>query len=232
MADWHFAPTQKARQNLESEGINKDIFVVGNTVIDALFLALSIIDRKGEEEYYRYFRNLNIDLSKKIILVTSHRRESFGEPIKNICIAIKEIAQAFSDIEIIYPVHFNPNIRNIVREILQYQDRIHLIEPLDYSYMIWLMKMSYIILTDSGGIQEEAPSLNKPVLIMREVTERTEGIENGVSMLVGTKKEDIVKATSMLINDNQKYNLMINKPNPYGDGMASSKIVNYLLETS
>ena len=226
LADFHFAPTQRAKENLLKEGITENIWVVGNTVIDALFLGLDIIKSEGEDKYYRYFDFL--DFSKKIILVTGHRRESFGKPFRNICFALKEIADSFEDIEIVYPVHLNPNVRKPVYEILQGRPRIHLIEPLDYPYLIWLMSKSYLILTDSGGIQEEAPSLGKPVLVMREVTERIEGVEAGTAKLVGTNKEKIVSEVSNLIRLKEEYTKMARAVNPYGDGTTSKKILKIL----
>jgi UDP-N-acetylglucosamine 2-epimerase (non-hydrolysing) len=223
LSDFHFAPTSKAKDNLKGEGIVENIWVVGNTVIDALFLGLKIVKEHGEQKYKKFFNF--IDFSKKIILVTGHRRESFGEPFRNICYAIKEIVHNFNDIEIVYPVHFNPNVRKPVMEILNNHPRIHLIDPLTYPYLIWLMKNSYIILTDSGGIQEEAPSLGKPVLVMREVTERVEGIKAGTAKLVGTYKEKIIEESLKLLRDNNKYKEMVKTINPYGNGTASRQIV-------
>jgi len=222
LADYHFAPTEKAKENLYKEGIRENIWVVGNTVIDALFLGLEMIKEQGEESYYNYFHF--VDFSKKIILVTGHRRESFGEPFRNICFALKEIADFFEDVEIVYPVHLNPNVRKPVFEILKNHPRIHLIEPLEYSYLIWLMSKSYLVLTDSGGIQEEAPSLGKPVLVMREVTERIEGIKAGTAKLVGTNRNKIVYETARLIENVDEYNKMSNAVNPYGDGKSSIRI--------
>jgi len=158
VADYHFAPTERAKENLYRENIKKNVYVVGNTVIDALFLGLNIIKKEGEEKFYKYFDF--IDFSKKIILVTGHRRENFGKPFENICYALKEIAKR-EDVEIVYPVHLNPNVKKPVNEILNGVRNIHLIEPLEYPYLIWLMSKSYLVLTDSGGIQEEAPSLGK-----------------------------------------------------------------------
>jgi len=223
LADYHFAPTKRAKENLFKENIKENVFVVGNTVIDALFLGLDIIKKEGEEKYYKYFDF--IDFSKKIILVTGHRRESFGKPFENICYALKEIANSFSDVEIVYPVHLNPNVREPVNKILRNQERIHLIEPLEYPYLIWLMSRSYLVLTDSGGIQEEAPSLGKPVLVMREVTERIEGIEAGTAKLVGTNKEKIVKEVKKLLENKGDYDKMSKAVNPYGEGDSSKKII-------
>jgi len=228
LADIHFAPTERAKNNLNEEGIHKNIWVVGNTVIDALLLGLQLIKTENNEEYYNYFKF--IDFSKKIILVTGHRRESFGKPFENICFALKEIANCFKDVEIVYPVHLNPNVRTPVNRILGDHERIHLIDPLDYPKLIWLMYKSYIILTDSGGIQEEAPSLGKPVLVMRDVTERIEGIEAGTAKLVGTSKDKIVEEVSRLITDKEEYNKMAKAGNPYGDGKTSRRIVNIINE--
>jgi len=226
LADYHFAPTERARENLFREGIKRNIWVVGNTGVDALFLSLKIIKERGEEEYFKYFNF--IDFSKKIILVTAHRRESFGEPFRNVCFALREIANNFPDVEIVYPVHLNPNVRKPAYEILQGHSRIHLIEPLEYPYLIWLMSKSYLVLTDSGGIQEEAPSLGKPVLVMREVTERMEAIEAGTAKLVGTNREKIVEEVSLLLEDGDEYKKMSKVVNPYGDGKASERILNII----
>jgi len=161
-------------------------------------------------------------------LVTGHRRESFGEGFENICKALKEIAIQFPEIKIIYPVHLNPNVREPVNRILNGIANIYLIEPLEYPYLIWLMSKSYLVLTDSGGIQEEAPSLGKPVLVMRDVTERIEGIEAGTAKLVGTKKETIFKAVQSLIENQSEYQKMSKAVNPYGDGLASKRIVDII----
>ncbi len=225
LSDYHFAPTQRAKENLFKEGIKDNVYVVGNTVIDALFLGLDIIKEHGEEQYYKHFDF--IDFSKRIILVTGHRRESFGKPFENICYALKEIAER-KDVEIVYPVHLNPNVREPVNRILKGINNIHLIEPLEYPYLIWLMNKSYIVLTDSGGIQEEAPSLGKPVLVMREVTERIEGIEAGTAKLVGTDKEKIVKEATKLLDNEEEYEKMAKAVNPYGDGKASERIENII----
>ncbi len=227
LSDYHFAPTEKAKKNLYNEGIKENIWVVGNTVIDALFLGLEIIRKENEEKYYQFFNFL--DFSKKIILVTGHRRESFGKPFENICYALKEIARR-QDVEIVYPVHLNPNVRKQVNRILKGIENIHLIEPLEYPYLIWLMSNSYLILTDSGGIQEEAPSLGKPVLVMREVTERIEGIETGIAKLVGTNKDKIVNETINLLESKEEYEKMAKAVNPYGDGKASKRILEIISE--
>jgi UDP-N-acetylglucosamine 2-epimerase (non-hydrolysing) len=220
IADYHFAPTKKAQDNLIKESIPaKNIFVVGNTVIDALLMSMDIIKR-DEKDFYDYFKF--IDYSKKIILVTGHRRESFGKPFENICYALKELAR--EHVEIVYPVHLNPNVRGHVYPLLSGIKNIHLIDPLDYPYLIWLMNRSYLILTDSGGIQEEAPTLGKPVLVLRDVTERTEGIKAGTGILVGTNKKKIIDSTRMLLSNTVAYRKMAQRRNPYGDGKASLRI--------
>jgi len=222
LADLHFAPTLRAKENLLRESIPPDkICLVGNTSIDALFLCLGkLSDRKPTE-----FRG--IDFRKKIILVTGHRRESFGRPFENICQALKTIAN-HPGAEIVYPVHLNPNVRRPVLKVLKDISNVHLIEPLDYPSFVWLMQKSYLVLTDSGGVQEEAPSLGKPVLVMRDVTERTEGIEAGTARIVGTERERIVSEALRLLQDCAEYEKMAQAVNPYGDGQASKRIVHIL----
>jgi len=227
IADYHFAPTKKAKQNLVREGIKDNIYVVGNTVIDALQLGLKLIEN-NEEKYKKYFKFLNFN--KKIILVTGHRRESFGEGFKNICNALKEIALKYKDkIEIIYPVHLNPNVQKSVRRVFYKIKNIHLLKPLNYPYLLYLMRNCWLILTDSGGIQEEAPSLGKPVLVMREVTERVEGIKKGTAILVGTDKNRIIKEVEKMLYNQRKYIKMAKVKNPYGDGKTSYQIKNIIL---
>ncbi len=226
LASYHFAPTKKAFNNLKKENITENVWIVGNTVIDALFMGLKIIQENNEDEYKKYFTFA--DFNKKIILVTGHRRESFGKPFENICNAFKKIVSTYNDIEIIYPVHLNPNVREPVYRILKNCKNIHLIEPLSYPYLIWLMNKSYFVLTDSGGIQEEAPSLGKPVLVMRDVTERTEGIKAGNAKLVGTDIDKIFFESKKLIENKRHYIKMSNAINPYGDGKTSQKIVEIL----
>lgn len=229
MADYFFAPTESAANNLKKEGIVKNVWNVGNTVIDALLSGLAIIKNNKMD-----FRNefYSVDFAKKVILVTGHRRESFGRPFENICRAICEIAQKYKDVEIVYPVHLNPNIQNPVRKILSGLKNIHLIGPIDYPRLIWLMEKAYMVLTDSGGIQEEAPSLGKPVLVMRDVTERTEGVDAGTAKLVGTSKKAIVDAGSLLLDNKNYYEKMAKAVNPYGDGKTSEKIVAILKKIS
>jgi UDP-N-acetylglucosamine 2-epimerase (non-hydrolysing) len=234
IADLHFAPTERAKQNLLREGVEeKRIFVTGNTVIDALLMIVKIQSQPEiQEKWNRYFGDkfgIFFTNGKKQILVTGHRRESFGKGFENICNALREIAYSHKDVEIIYPVHLNPNVQEPVRKILNNTERVHLIPPLDYEPFVYLMSKSYLILTDSGGIQEEAPSLGKPVLVMREVTERPEGIEAGGVSLVGVGRERVVRGVSQLLSDHDLYRKMSKVKNPYGDGKAAARIMEALL---
>lgn len=227
IADIHFAPTNKAKKNLLKEGILEDkIKVTGNTAIDALLYIKSQLeaDRKKQERLKKYFTMLDGTL----ILVTAHRRESFGEGMKNICGALKELALRNPDVRILYPVHLNPNVLRPVMSILKGIENVYLTEPLRYEEFVYLMMNAHIILTDSGGIQEEAPSLGKPVLVMREVTERKEAIEAGVARLIGTKKTSIIRAVEELLYDKTAYREMVGHKNPYGDGRASERIIKAL----
>ena len=226
LADFHFAPTEKARKNLISEKIGKDsIYVTGNTVIDALLYSKKTINRYKNQEIDQLKKKISKD--KKIILITGHRRENFGEGFENICNALIEISKN-DNIQIIYPVHLNPNVKNIVNKMLSDIDNIHLIKPLDYPAFVWLMNKSYLILTDSGGVQEEAPSLGIPVLVMRNTTERPEGIEQGTAILVGTEKKKIISTTKKLLENKEFYKKFSLNTNPYGDGKAAKRIVAFL----
>ncbi|MDD2653610.1 MAG: UDP-N-acetylglucosamine 2-epimerase (non-hydrolyzing) [Candidatus Omnitrophica bacterium] len=228
LADIHFAPTKKAEKSLLKENIEKKkIFITGNTGIDALFYTLDKIKSIPRNKFAGSLKN--IDFSKKILLVTGHRRESFGKPFQEICLGLKQIAREFPNLEIVYPVHLNPNVRKTVFQILSKVNNMHLIEPLNYPSFVWLMKNSYLILTDSGGVQEEAPSIKKPVIVMRNVSERMEGIEEGIAKLIGTKKSDIVNSVSGLLKDSKQYSKMITAKNPYGNGKASPIIIRELL---
>jgi len=227
LADYHFCPTEKARENLLKEGIEDDhIFVVGNTVIDALSKTIQIINDKNLEEKYK--KNFSfIDFSKKLILVTAHRRENFGSPVREICLALRDLALSFpKEVEIIYPVHLNPQVSKPVKQILNEIPNIHLLTPVTYPLLVWFMQKSYFILTDSGGIQEEAPVLGKPILVMREATERPEGIKVGVAELVGTKREAIFKKAALLIKNPELYHKMAKISYIYGDGHTSLRILN------
>lgn len=213
IAKYHFVPTEKSKQNLLNESVNfKNIYVVGNSVIDALFLTLKKLP------------NPQIQNPKPYILITAHRRENFGEGFLNICNAIKELAIKYKNYDFIYPVHLNPNVREPVFKILSDLSNVKLIEPVNYPKFVQLMANSYLILTDSGGIQEEAPSLKKPVLVMRSTTERPEALNAGMIKLVDTNKEKIVQEVSHLIENKDEYNQMIKGINPYGDGKTNEKI--------
>ena len=231
IAKYHFAPTADARDNLLKEGKDsRNIVVSGNTVIDAL---LWTIDKIENNELLKNkilsFINSKYKLSdRKFILVTGHRRENFGEGFVNICEALREIALKNENIDIVYPVHLNPNVRKPVGEILSGISNIFLIDPLEYDSFVYLMSKSYMIVTDSGGIQEEAPSLCKPVLVIRETTERPEGIRAGCVKLIGTKRENIIKEVQKLLNLKDKYDKMSKSVSPYGDGKACKKILEFL----
>jgi len=234
LASYHFAPTQTSQDNLLRENKNaKNIIVTGNTVIDALFLALEKIEnderlkKQIEESINTQYK---IDSSKRLILVTGHRRENFGQGFVNICESLKTLALNNEDVDIVYPVHLNPNVQKPVKEILSNVSNIHLIEPLQYESFLYLMNKSYFIITDSGGVQEEAPSLGKPVLVMRDTTERPEALEAGTVKLVGTDPQLIIREAQKLLDDKNEYEKMSKAHNPYGDGKACNRIVNFMKE--
>ncbi len=232
IAGYHFAPTKIARNNLIKEGVERDkIYVTGNTVVDALTNIIKKINTSTLQDKFNKMFNF-LDKKKRLVLITGHRRESFGEGFINICSAIKELALKFSDCEFLYPVHLNPNVQSPVREILGKGDlpNIYLIKPLEYLPFVYLMNRAYLIITDSGGIQEEAPSLGKPVLVTRNITERPEGVKTGIVKLVGNNKENIVVEASLLLKSKDEYKKMSNKKNPYGDGRASERIVKIILK--
>lgn len=229
LADYHFAPTENSKLNLLKENIHANkILVTGNTVIDALQKSVKIVSEVEIKEV-EDFKN-QYDYHEYIILVTGHRRENHGLGFINICEALKQIATRNPDKTIIYPVHLNPNVKKPVFDLLSGIKNILLIEPLSYPIFVWLMNKSKIILTDSGGIQEEAPSLGKPVLVLRETTERPEAVESGTVILVGTNVEKIVTETQKLIDDKTLYERMSHLHNPYGDGNATKKIIEFLLK--
>jgi UDP-N-acetylglucosamine 2-epimerase (non-hydrolysing) len=224
IADLHFAPTQWARNNLLREGIDeKSIKVTGNTVIDALQF---VKEQPEPEEIKKLTEDLRIG-ERRLILVTAHRRENFGEPIENICLALKELARR-GDVEIVYPVHLNPKVQEPVKRLLADTEHISLLPPMDYLPLVHLMKRAALILTDSGGIQEEAPAFGVPTLVLREVTERPEGVEAGTLELVGTERSRIVNAAQRLLDDEAEYAKMAKSANPYGDGHAAERIVQHL----
>lgn len=233
VADYHFAPTSSARDNLLVEGIApQTIFVTGNTVVDSLLSVVSSItgDKILQDRFGSQFSFL--DNSKKLILVTGHRRENFGRGFENICRALATVAARHPDVQILYPVHLNPNVQGCVRQILGNSTcpNIFLIDPVEYLPFVYLMNRSYLIVTDSGGIQEEAPSLGKPVLVLRNATERPEGVGAGIIRVVGTEMEGICSAVCHLVRDAESYRAMVSCRNPYGDGKASERIVEILRE--
>lgn len=224
IADLMFAPTASARANLTAEGVpNSRIFVTGNTVIDALLATLETIDKTPERQATLAAQLSFLHPRLPILLVTGHRRENFGQPFRDLCSAIAELARTH-ELQVVYPVHLNPNVQAPVHEILGQSERVHLIQPLDYLPFIELMRRSHVILTDSGGIQEEAPSLGKPVFVMRNVTERPEAVEAGVVRLVGTDRERIVGEVSAVLTSPERYRSMSRRSNPYGDGKAAERI--------
>jgi UDP-N-acetylglucosamine 2-epimerase (non-hydrolysing) len=228
LSSYHFAPTQRAFDFLLQEGVFREsIYLTGNTVIDSLLKTLIKIKDENYVSEILSFLNLNNNL--KFILVTAHRRESFGRPLREICQALRVIVKRHRDVQIVYPVHLNPNVYRPVYLLLSKEERIHLVPPLNYVDLCYLMYCSYLILTDSGGIQEEAPSLAKPVMVMRRTTERPEAIEAGVAKLVGTTQESIVRAVEVLLENGDEYRKMTLHRNPFGDGKASERIVNILL---
>jgi UDP-N-acetylglucosamine 2-epimerase (non-hydrolysing) len=228
VADIHFAPTTRASENLLREGTPADsVHITGNTVIDAL---LDVVDRVRHDSSLRDRLDASfdfLDAGKRLILVTGHRRENFGAGIQNICLALQEIA-ARGDVEVVYPVHLNPNIQEPVRRILSDVPNVHLIDPLDYLPFVYLMNRSSLMITDSGGVQEEAPSIGKPVLVTRDTTERPEAVEAGTVKLVGTSAATIVREASLLLDDSASYEAMARAHNPYGDGQAAERIRNIL----
>ena len=226
LCEWCFAPTEGARDNLLSERVSKErIFVTGNTVIDALMMATEKV--KQTPPPLEQFDPKRID-GQRLILVTGHRRENIGQGLENMCRALIDIKDAFPDTAVVYPVHLNPKVKGPVEALLGKQDRIHLIPPQSYLPFVWLMQRSTLIITDSGGVQEEAPSLGKPVLVTRETTERPEAIASGAALLVGTDRKKIIAESSRLLSDDNEYKKMANTKNPYGDGQACDKIVTAL----
>lgn len=235
LADFHYAPTLIAKENLLNEGVlETSIMVTGNTVIDALKITINDITKNQNKRvhlnnYFEMLFNFNIH-SEKFILITGHRRENLGLGFNNICDAVISLAIKFPAIKFIYPVHLNPNVNNFVYSKLSGMDNIKLIQPLDYQPFVYLLSLCYLVLTDSGGIQEEAPAFGKPVLVMRDKTERVEGLNAGVIKLVGTDKDEIVSNVTEILNSTDVYNSMACSSNLYGDGNASRLILNHLLE--
>lgn len=229
IADFHFAPTTTAKNNLLKENIAVEtIQITGNTVIDALLFSVEKLKHTSFKINEIQGLKKILDLDKKLILVTGHRRENHGQGFENICLALKTIAKNNPEVQIVYPVHLNPKVKKPVHENLEGLKNVFLIEPLSYPSFVWLMNQSYIILTDSGGVQEEAPSLGKPVLVMRNTTERPEAVEAGTVILVGTDTKKIINETQKLLEDTNHYNVMAKTHNPYGDGKACGKIIDFL----
>lgn len=226
LSDYHFAPTPLAEVNLLREGVPHDrIFVTGNTVVDALKMMM------GAEIGLQGNGLDDVDfLQQRVILVTAHRRENWGEPLSNICTAVAELVRRYEDVCVVYPVHLNPNVRRTVRRILQGVPRVHLIEPLDYLTFVGVMRRASLILTDSGGIQEEAPSLGKPVLVLRTTTERPEASESGMARIIGTEADDIIANVVRLLDDPERLKRMSQGSNPYGDGRAAERIVSIMVK--
>lgn len=231
IANIHFAPTKKAKENLLREDSKRNVTITGNTVIDALFFVLNKINRDDQlkEQIIKEIKLLYpFNEKRRIILITGHRRENFGKGFINICSSLKNIAENNPDIDIVYPVHLNPNVQEPVKNILSNISNIYLIEPLQYESFVYFMSKSYLILTDSGGIQEEAPSLGKPVLVMRNTTERPEALAAGTVKLVGTSRTSIVREVQRLLDDDVEYGKMSLAHNPYGDGKASQRIIEFI----
>ncbi len=229
LTKYNFCPTEKSKKNLLAENTSPEsIHVTGNTVIDALLWVTEKLQNDQALSFALETQFDFLDSNKRLILVTGHRRESFGQGFENICQALREIAEAHPDCVIVYPVHLNPNVQEPVKRILNGHSSIHLIPPLDYLPFVYLMQRSYLIITDSGGVQEEAPSLGKPVLVMRDTTERPEAVEAGTVKLVGANKENIVREANNLLSDKSQYNSMSRAHNPYGDGQSSKRICRVL----
>jgi UDP-N-acetylglucosamine 2-epimerase len=229
VSSWLFAPTEQAKHNLFSEGApGSHVILTGNTVIDALLQVKHKLDHDTALAGSIAARYPFLDPSRRLILVTGHRRESFGEPFQHFCEALRQIALSHDDVQLVYPVHLNPNVRKPVNAVLRDQPNVHLIEPQDYLPFVYLMSKAYLIITDSGGIQEEAPALGKPVLVTRETTERPEAVRAGTARLVGTDTDRIVSEVRGLLDDRSRYVAMARANNPYGDGHASERIVDAL----
>lgn len=228
LADLHFAPTESARENLLREGITRNTFVVGNTVVDALKLGLRTIRESGEHRYFERFAA--IDFGRKLVLITLHRRESHGEPIARVCAAIRQLAETRSDIQFAFPVHLNPNVQDSVFKILSGVPNVHLLDPLGYPEFIWMLSKASLVLTDSGGVVEEAATLGKPLLVAREATERAEAVTSGFATMVGLDAERIIRAATSLLDKEHRCPAGDDEPlqNVFGDGMTAERMVNII----
>lgn len=233
LSDIHFAPTETARENLLKEGIQSStVFVTGNTVIDAVNLITQKWkkgDTRNIEGTMNYFSSI-VDKNQQLLILTCHRRESFGADLENICAAVKSVANKFPNLVILFPVHMNPNVRKPVYKILGRVKNVHLTDAMEYESFLWLVKKCYLIVTDSGGVQEEAPSFGKPVLVIRRRTERLEGIRHGITRLIGTSRREISSQISEILMNRVSYEKLIPKTNPYGDGRATDRIIKVLKE--
>lgn len=228
---WHFAPTAQSRQNLLQEHISDDaITVTGNTVVDAVYLGRDLIHQKTIRQNYLQEHGLTFPAHARVILITAHRRENFGEGIRNICHAVQYLVAKFPDVHFVWPVHLNPAVHDVVHSQFAQDAQVHLVKPLDYPSLLAVIDRATFILTDSGGLQEESPSFNKPVLILRDTTERPEVVQVGAGILVGTDREKIIAESEKLLSDLQHYNLMANAENPFGDGKASLRILDKIFE--
>ncbi|HYT94590.1 MAG TPA: UDP-N-acetylglucosamine 2-epimerase (non-hydrolyzing) [Gemmataceae bacterium] len=230
LATYHFAPTAQAVANLKAEGTTASVLQTGNTVIDALLLTLERIGEGAEKSLLRHCPALEPALARgrRLVLVTCHRRENHGPALASICGALLELTETFRDVDIVYPVHPNPQVRAAAERYLAGANRVHLLPPLDYDVFCCLMSLSHLILTDSGGVQEEAPALNKPVLVLRDTSERPEAVAAGAAKVVGTLHEDIVEAVTLLLTDRDEYRRMAEAPSPYGDGRAAERIAAFI----
>ena len=225
IAELHFSPTDNNRRNLEKENIRDNIYVTGNTVIDAFRITV----KDGYQYKDEDIRGIDFT-GKRCILMTAHRRENLGQPLENICCAVKRIVEEFPDIEVVYPVHMNPVVRDTAEKILGGLDRVHLVRPLDVEDMHNLMSRSFLVMTDSGGLQEEAPACGVPVLVLRTETERPEAVEAGTVNVVGVKEDDIYENARILLTDRNRYDQMARAVNPYGDGHACERIVQAIID--
>lgn len=228
---WHFAPTEQSKQNLLQEHITADtITVTGNTVVDAVYLGRDLIHQQGSQQNQLQQHGLNFPENARVVLITAHRRENFGEGIQNICNAVEYLAQKYPDVHFVWPVHLNPAVHDVVYGKFAQHSQVHLVKPLDYPSLLAVIDRAEFILTDSGGLQEESPSFHKPVLILRETTERPEVVQVGAGILVGTDQAKIILEAEKLLSDQTHYKRMANVPNPFGDGKASQRILDEIAE--
>lgn len=228
---WHFAPTEQSRQNLLQEHIQAEsITVTGNTVVDAVYLGRDLIRQQGSQQDQLQKHGLNFSEQARVVLITAHRRENFGQGIQNICNAVEYLTEKYPDVHFVWPVHLNPAVHDVVHARFEQQPHVHLVKPLDYPSLLAVIDRAEFILTDSGGLQEESPSFHKPVLILRETTERPEVVQVGAGILVGTDQQKIIQEAERLLADQAHYQRMANVPNPFGDGQASQRILDQIAQ--